>query len=349
MISGRTVRILSIDGGGIRGLIPALILEKIEKELAVHGQRKPFARVFDLIAGTSTGGILAVGLTVPEPESESDPSITGSPMWRKPARPKFDTARLADIYRIDGQRIFPGSGLNKFRNFKQAFAQKYDTEPFELVIRESLGNATLRDTVCPILVTAYDATRLRIQLFRTSKARTKQIENFYLRDVLRATSAAPSYFEPALVSPVGMENTLFTMVDGALFANNPALLAYQEAQRIFPFARKFIVVSLGTGKQVDPHPHEEMRGWGFLDWLNPLHGLPLLSMMAAAQSQSVEYTLKHTPGVEYIRIDDPLSGCSHGIDDASPKNIACLEAFAHTVIERNEEKIDRIIRLLRRA
>lgn len=348
MLPGRTVRILSIDGGGIRGIIPALLLHHIKQNLEARGQEKPFARIFDLVAGTSTGGLIALGLTAPNTETPPASTLLSWLTRRRP-EPKLGIMNLVDFYRKQGESIFPSRGFHRWRNLAQAFTEKYDTQALETIARDILGDLTLRQTLCPVLITAYDTTRMSMQLFRTTKARIDKKENFYLRDVLRATSAAPTYFEPHQLSPVDRPDLEYTMVDGAVFANNPALLAYYEAKRIFPLAKRFVIVSLGTGRQQRSYEYDQMQRWGFIDWINPLKGVPLLTMMNSAQNQLATYQLDRARDVDYIRLDRALEGCSARIDDASPRNIECLEEFVEKIIASSEPELTRIINLLKRA
>ena len=353
----KTVRILSIDGGGVRGIIPALVLQKLSKALEEKGQYKHYSQLFDLIAGTSTGGILTLGLTVPLPQAmPANPwEWTMALLSGKQRVPKLTMQELVDIYKYQGETIFPQEGMrNRFRGLTHAFREKYSPEPLERLAAEYLGDALLSETLCPVLVTAYDATKMRIQLFRTSRARTKPHQNFYCKDVLRATSAAPTFFEPAKTIPLGSKSALpgrgeeAAMVDGALFANNPSLLAYQEARRIYPFARNFKIISLGTGRRSKPFTYDQMRKWGILEWINPMRGVPMLTMMEEAQNQSVSYTLEHTKGVEYIRFNPDLVGCSTEIDDVSQKNVLCLENLTYQMLEEKSGIFDRMVEVLRK-
>lgn len=333
MLSGRTIRVLSIDGGGIRGIVPALILQRLEEELEKRGQTKPLARLFHLIAGTSTGGILALSLATPDEQG----------------RAKYKAADLVNLYRNEGKLIFPNDGVNKLRTLSQAFREKYKPQVLEKVAKDYLGDTKLDETLVPVLVTAFNATQMQIELFRSSKARKSQDQNWLLRDVLRATTAAPTYFGPAQISSLGGNPLPSIMVDGGLFANNPALLAFQEARKVYPLARRFEIVSLGTGRELRAHSYDTMKRWGFVDWINPLRSVPLFAMSQEAQNQSVSYTLKHAKGVHYTRFEAPLEGCSTHLDDASDENLQCLEVFAGTLIDRNREQFAALVRRLERV
>ncbi len=91
--------------------------------------------------------------------------------------------------------------------------------------------------------------------------------SYRMRDAARASSAAPTYFPPARISPIGHPNRHFTLVDGAVFANNPAGLAFVEATKIFPDESEFVVLSLGTGDPQQGYSYDEIRRWGYMEWV----------------------------------------------------------------------------------
>src|SRR3954447_26055367 len=123
-------KILSIDGGGIRGLIPAMVLDHIEGKL-----QRPISELFDVIAGTSTGGIIALGLTCPGDDG----------------RPKFSAADIVDLYVESGPKIFPHEIFGRVRQFVE---EKYSDAGLEDVLREELGDARLKDALTSVIVTA---------------------------------------------------------------------------------------------------------------------------------------------------------------------------------------------------
>ena len=119
----------------------------------------------------------------------------------------------------------------------------------------------------------------------------KDFPDFYMKDVARASSAAPTYFMPAYVSPIGSEKK-YSFVDGGVFANNPAMCAYIEAKKIYPNARKFIILSLGTGVGTRKYSHKQVKDWGYIDWVYPGNGAPLSTMMSRGQCGCVNHQLK---------------------------------------------------------
>ena len=177
----KTVRILCVDGGGIRGLIPAVVLEELERRVG-----KSCGEIFHLIAGTSTGGLIALGLTKPDPFSATD---------------------LVDFYRNHGGDIFKRSMVHAARSLGGYLDDLYQTDSFETLLREKLGNHWLSGNYPEILVTAYDIERRQPRYFSSWKARGDRLDvgteedacDFMLPDLARAITAAPSYFRPALI------------------------------------------------------------------------------------------------------------------------------------------------------
>ena len=218
------VRILSIDGGGIRGIIPAMVLAEIERRA-----RQPIAKLFDLIAGTSTGGIIALGLTIP----------------KCPGAPLYSAQRFVELYEHQGARIFSRSLLRALFAVDNLTWKKYSSGGVEQVLEEYFGESRLRDAVTDVLVTSYEIERRFPFFFKSSNARRRADYDFRARDVARATSAAPSYFEPMKL-PSGTNSDYYTLIDGGVFANNPAACALVEARATLEDS-DYLVVSLGTG------------------------------------------------------------------------------------------------------
>src|SRR6266404_6935173 len=170
-------KILSIDGGGIRGILPAMVLQEIERRT-----KKPIATLVDLIAGTSTGGILALGLTKPNP--------------RDPRLPQYSAAELTALYEENGETIFPHHTWAMIRSLIE---DRYPADGLEGVLGKYFGTTRLSEAVSPVLVTSYDIEKRDPFMFKSSKARTDPEHDFPMAHVARATSAAPTYFEPARV------------------------------------------------------------------------------------------------------------------------------------------------------
>jgi patatin-like phospholipase/acyl hydrolase len=336
-----TVRILSIDGGGIRGLIPALVLRHLRHRLRERGINKEFHELFDLMAGTSTGGLIVLGLCAPKP----DPRRPGQLLRQV-------TLSIEDILKIyleKGQTIFPRSVFHGLRSLGQAVHEKYSSTPIHDLLQELLGEATLRDCLCHLLVTSYDMAKGTVFLFKhrpRRRDRHSSDPDFYLKDVALAATAAPTYFQPVRLKPIGKKDPAMCLIDGGIFAANPAMSAYIEARKTFRFARRFLILSLGTGIVTGRYSCRDINTWGYLEWINPARGAPLLSAMSTGQSECVDHQLRKLPGVKYFRINGELEEEHIQMDDASSENLDALKAAADRIITENETSLDKLCREL---
>src|SRR4051812_39696541 len=209
------MRVLSIDGGGIRGLIPAIVLTEVERR---SGRR--VWEMFDLIAGTSTGGILACALCAPDPLPASE---------------------VVKLYEDEGPDIFSRSLFQRIRSADGLLDEKYDDAALDRALERFLQQKLLSQTKPDIIVPAYDTNEPGPYFFKTTDAKASPDDDFPLDVVARATSAAPTYFEP-------VDSKKKALVDGGVFAANPAMCAVAEAlNTVAP--KDVVLVSLGTGER----------------------------------------------------------------------------------------------------
>lgn len=342
-MSGRTVTILSIDGGGVRGIVPAIVLRDLLRRIRYlsgvsRWYRLPWHKrevgpvaahqVFDFFSGTSTGALLALGLVMRDP---------------------LDPAAIAEVYRRKVAEIFPTyKPFAAIGAMRQAVVIKYHHEPWERVLRELFGDRTMSECVANVIIAAYDTDNRSPFFFKHFDAEAQRRRNvppdYYLRDVARATSAAPTYFEPTQVT--SLDGRRYTLVDGGLAANNPALSAYVEARKCYPDVDKFLIVSLGTGRSGRTFPYEKIRRWGYLDWVSPLHGVPMMAMVGDGQSETVAYALANLPGVEYYRLNFELDDSTEEMDDASASNMERLERIANRITRTHAAELHALARRL---
>ncbi len=324
--------ILSVDGGGIRGLLPVRVLDEIRRRLEAAGSRKPLAGLFDLVAGTSAGAIVALGITVTNSAGE----------------PRYSPGEILELYERRGTEIFPVSFRSMLQTAVQAVRFKYAPTGLCRVLADTFGDSTLRDAASYLLITSFDTEAMQPHCMKYLPDRCEPSDrpNYRMRDAARASSAAPTYFPPARISPIGHPNRHFTLVDGAVFANNPAGLAFVEATKIFPDESEFVVLSLGTGDPQQGYSYDEIRRWGYMEWVNPANGFPIGTIMSAGQSEAVSHQLRRISGVRYIRINTPLNGCSPAMDDAGPRNIACLRRQADLMIASHDAEIGQLCEIL---
>ncbi|MEH1805772.1 patatin-like phospholipase family protein [Nostoc sp.] len=344
-------KILSIDGGGIRGIIPALILAEIERRT-----QKPIFSLFDLITGTSSGGILALGLTKPRLSSDVSDNLPVA---------EYTAEDLLQLFIEYGVEIFYEPLFERLLGpLEDIFLQpKYPSESKEEIFRQYFGNAPLENNLKEVFVTSYDIEQ-RIPIFFTNQLEKQQIESknfqklcggFLLLDAALATTATPTYFAPhRLVNPHN-SGIAYTLIDGGVFANNPAHLAILEAQ--ISSKRKaqkvlntedILVVSLGTGSLTSVYPYKEVKNWGLLQW-----GRPLLNIMFDGSSEVVAGELEQLfePSDKeaqsfYYRFQILLDSELEEIDNTKLQNTRQLQAIAHRLISNKSQQIDELCSLL---
>jgi patatin-like phospholipase/acyl hydrolase len=313
MSRDRTV--LSIDGGGIRGIIPAMMLHHLE---TATGHQT--ADLFDLMVGTSTGGILALGLAQQDPQ--------------KPEKSRYSARDLAELYANRGSQIF---GKNLWRQFRSAlgiFDESYSASPLETALSDYFDDSVLGDCRCPTIVTAYDLEARSTAFFKSFKPEHAQI---LCKSAARATSAAPTFFEPAQVEVAGKSTAL---IDGAVFLNSPVVSAYAEALKLFP-GDAITVVSLGTGELAKPISGRQAAGWGKIGWM-----LPVLDCVFDGMSKAADYQMKLFLGDRYQRFQLTLEEASDELDNATPRNITALFEATSKLIDRENLRLDKLIKYL---
>ncbi len=315
------IRILSIDGGGIRGIIPATVLAEMEKRTG-----KPIARLFHLIAGTSTGGILALGMT--------KPGADGSP--------QFTAADGVRLYENEGPRIFPQSVWQRIRSMVE---EQYPAAPIETVLDEYFGETRLKDALTNVFITSYEIERRAPWFFRSYRAKNDPEYDFPMKQVARSTSAAPTYFEPSRIDTESLSD-YWALIDGGVFANNPAMCAFVDAKRLYPDATRFLLVSLGTGEATRRIAYDAAKGWGLAGWAQPV-----LNIVFQGVSATVDYQLRQLlPEMEgrqcYYRFQPRLDDSTDDMDNTSPDNMRELKLAAEALINEHDRALDGLCQFL---
>ncbi len=324
------MRILSIDGGGIRGILPGQILVALEKKLQEKSENieTRIADYFDLIAGTSTGGILTC--------------LYLCPGEKEPKRPRFSASKAVALYLERGDDIFDVSLRKRVSSGGGLWDEKYSEDELEESLKEYFGDLKLSQLLKPCLLTAYDIRRRKTHFFKQHKA-TDPERDFLVKDVARATSAAPTYFEVPRVTSLSSPPKRYPLIDGGVFANNPALCAYAEARTFQekPTARDMFLLSLGTGKIKKSYPYREAKDWGKIGWLGPV-----LDIMMSGVAETVDYQLQQIfdsvgEPDRYVRIEPKLGNAKPEMDDADIENLQNLKEAGEQCVQENNEKLDR--------
>ncbi|WP_417692893.1 patatin-like phospholipase family protein [Roseibium sp.] len=334
--------ILSIDGGGVRGLIPLRVLESIAARMAHRGQDMVPHACFDLICGTSTGGLIAAGLAAPKPGGARD-------------EPAATIQELRQFYETDAREIFSHSFSHRIgralSNPFGLFDETYDARPFEKLLKSKFGWTSMASGLTHLVLTAYDIERRKAVFMSNTRQREgHRSDDYYLWQAVRATTAAPSFFEPAKVENLTKAREE-ALIDGGVFMSDPALAAYIEARKLGWAAEDITLISLGTGLSSEtPFSYRDAKGWGALGWMQPSNGVPILSIFADGQAQTAAYQAEclftDLGETRYIRLNGTLPEGAEAMDNARPGNITTLNGVADRIIKDNTLLLDEIAELL---
>lgn len=322
----RPFRILSIDGGGIRGIVPALVLDEVERRTG-----RPISSLFDFIAGTSTGGIITLGMTKPNANGE----------------PEYSAKEIAELYSGRGKRIFSSSILHQLSSAWGLLDEKYPAKEVEKVFDEYFGEARLKDALTNVLVTSFEIELRTPWFFRSSRAKNADEYDFPMKKVARATSAAPTYFEPLRLEGEGKDKGKhWALVDGGVYANNPAMCALVDAITIHGAKLEdVLILSLGTGEPTEGLPWKDAKDWGLVGWARPL-----LDIVFEGVSDTVGHqTTQLCPPVEgkrrafRLQVQLPqLKTAIDEIDKATDEAIEALQKVAARLIQESDADLDEL-------
>lgn len=308
-------KVLSIDGGGIRGIIPAMILAHIEAETG-----KPISSLFDLIVGTSTGGILALGLGIPNQEG----------------KPKYSALDGLRFYEQHGLSVFPPPTIPVWSELRlKLFDEKYSADGLVRVLNTYFGTSTFRDALIPTVISTYDLVSRKPRFFKSDRSRDQGV---LMWQIARATSAAPTFFEPhLLLNPEGEDSVL---IDGGVFANSPGMCAYAEALDRKKPDEDILLLSLGTGYGIHSFDYSDVRDWGQVQW-----AMPLIKIFFDGMGATVDYQLRRLlPDRDkqryYYRFQIPLPPEHDAMDNAQVDNIVALKAAAERIITQKTRSGD---------
>jgi hypothetical protein len=305
-----SIKVLAIDGGGIRGIIPAVILAEIQKRLGTD-----LFKAFDLIAGTSTGGIIALG-------------IGAACKNNGPYSPD----ELLDLYVENGPAIFRKNVVTPER---QIFLPKYCPDALESALEQFFGHAEFKSAFTPLLISSYDLQGQLPFFFKSHKIAADPTYNWQLAEIARATSAAPTFFPPFHLT---RDDEDYALVDGGVFVNNPSMAAYAEARSLYPDAVTFTVVSVGTGDRQDQITYASAKDWGLIGWAKEI-----VPVLMDSVSEAVDFELRALPGCTYHRLQVPhLQNASSDMDDADPENLRELQQVAGEYISSISDQLTKV-------
>ncbi len=310
MATSEILRILSLAGGGYLGLFTAVVLAALESRAG-----EPLGRRFDLIAGTSVGGILAIGLAFEVPMQS-----------------------IVELFAQKGRAVFSPRGLptgpvgRLLDLSRSVLGPKYSGEVLRAALTESLGERTLSDAVHDIVVPAVNVTHSLTKIFKTPHGpASRGDEAVRAVDVAMATCAAPAYF-PA----VRIGDSLFA--DGGMFAVAPDQVALHEVEHFMGLpAARARMLSVGTATMGYQPAGGVESDDGAVGWLSDGR---LLLTLASVQQQHVQAMMEDRLGDRYLRLDAPWPAqAGLGIDVATREAAQTLTELAQRAVGAIDAKV----------
>jgi patatin-like phospholipase/acyl hydrolase len=295
-------KILSIDGGGMRGLISVLVLKEIEKKT-----NKNIGDMFDLITGTSTGGMITLGLTV-----------------TNNGKVQYNCDNIKKMYIDDGTTIFQKNPFSLFGLLRP----KYSKKGLKDISEKYFNHKLLKNTSTRVMINTFDIKKMQPVLFRSYKHKFKNIP---MKTILRATTAAPTFFEP-----VKYNNKV--LIDGGVFANNPLLIGLIEAQKLFN-NEEILFISLGNSLTMEKYNYNNSSKWGLIEWIDPIKDVLLDSTIKTDNYISTK--LFNNMNGQFYRLNN-ISNKNYPMDDTSNENINNLIEIGKKIIKNNKNKINEI-------
>ncbi|MBC7793064.1 MAG: patatin-like phospholipase family protein [Clostridia bacterium] len=298
-------RLLSIDGGGVFGIIPARILQYIEEKTG-----RPIRELFHMISATSTGGIVAAGVAVGIPCKE-----------------------LVSLYLEDAQQVFSRTEIYKSESADGLLKPKFTDDGIQAVLKKRLGDVRLDEAQIDLVLTAHDLNRGTPKFFGSWDPHYR----YLMRDCVRATSAAAPVLPPAVVQDLDETEGKLYLIDGAFAGlTNPITIGLAEAYARYPNAKRVSALSLGTGDVVSTVNGEDALQWGSAKF-----ALPLIKIMSESPASANDFIARRylTPGKTFFRINPPVRGVG-SFDDGSPANMKMLLDQTETYIEANKDQLD---------
>ncbi len=301
--------VLCLDGGGMRGIIPVVILQALESHIRDLGGKDDIATYFDMVSGTSTGGLISLALTCDSALPHKD--FNGSS--------QIDLSALLKNYMTMGKEIFQAQ--SSLFGLRQFVSDKYYSSNIQNLCQRWFGVRTMDSAKVPTMIMAYDLSKGSQKLL-TSYSHGPSCPIWV---AARATSAAPTYFSP-------IEYNGHLLVDGGVIANNPTLYAYLEAKMLYPECQKFHILSISTGGSYHTMAMDSAKG--LMNWAEQVS-----PMYSTAQKRPTDHVMERLADVEYVRIDDPLPEPVK-MDETNPVTLEYIRRQAQLTADKNGHVLD---------
>ncbi|WP_347938925.1 patatin-like phospholipase family protein [Rickettsia oklahomensis] len=339
----KTHRVLALSGGGVKGISELIVLIEIEARTG-----KSIAELFPIISGTSVGGLIAGLLTIPkEPGSKEA---------------KYSAREALEIFKASANHIFPDSFLG---SVKQIFTHKYSQKPLKELLEKYLGDNRMDDTTSRLVIPVNDLTTCgKLKIFDSFHGYSTHVR---VKDVLLATTAAPTYFKPIMDKAAIQEynyasGTAYAYADGGLNANRPASEVLKLLKKGYIHKEQHhirVENNFTREEQKEILDHTMVCAFNFSNNIEPKSSIPKIGtdgiigwlvkgklvsrlMNNMENSSTIEVKNDLSGEDEFFEIRLPITKETKSLDNASPKNIARLEEIGRKYIQENNELIQKL-------
>ncbi|MCL1127999.1 patatin-like phospholipase family protein [Shewanella surugensis] len=312
--------ILSIDGGGLNGIIPIAVLQYIEENSGIRIQE-----IFDLMVGTSSGGIVASLIATPD----------------KSGKAKFNLTDIQAVFHQGASKLFSASAYRDLLSLHGWIAPRYSVQKKYDLFNQYLPEMMLREALIPIAIPSFDYDNMEPIVFKSWTG-----DNYYMKDLLTASTSAISFYAPSMIySHTNKKN--HELLDASLYLNSPEVVALLLAQKLYP-EKKYIMVSLGAGMVDNDYFAESGKHWGILQW-----NIKFIRLMLFARMKFNAHIMRHlitnkddnVSSYHRFNITIPLGEVSGY--DPSKQNIDKLDGYARKIISKNKKSLTELIDLIK--
>lgn len=319
------VRILSIDGGGMKGIISAMVLERLEQLIRIYAkdENAAISDYFDLIGGTSTGAIIAALLLTPDDCGEA----------------KYSASDIVSLYKEHGKEIFKKRTLYPLNTMFGLFGSKYTNKTFEKILTEYFKDLTLSDMRKESLYASYNTSNRKAVLFSSLSNKEWEKENYLIKDIVLASTAAPTYFPPKQIYNEHCPNNCH--IDGGVIANNPAMCLLIESLKMphHTALKDTMLLSVGNVASPNFYDYNSVKRWGYTKW-----AFAILDILMDGSEGTVEYQVKRifeniNCSRQYLRVEKRMEDDAPSMDAVSNAAIQTFISIGESLVKEKESKL----------
>ena len=324
------VRVLSLDAGGIRGIIELQVLVHLEEMTG-----KSISELFDVIVGTSTGAVISVGLLIPDDEGN----------------PRFTARELLEIYENQVRSLSEVPWYHSVMTLDGLLGPQYSVEPGRAFVSRNYGMVSMGDLLGDAVVALLDLENLEPRFISSRQinrpgGRTMR-DNFLACDTVMACCAVPMLVPPMVIRNVEGER-MFVGLDGGAFAFAPAPFAVSEVMHRYP-GRQIVMLSLGTGMVPGGWEAEDARSWGSIDWVSA--SMPIMLRSQVRYAEEIMQKMASDKGTvmsHYLRMNPSIPADLEVVSVGSSDVVDRLDAIGEELVSNHQEDITELMSRLHR-